>query len=487
MEKSKIEALEILIESLDDLIFEINESLILTNVWTKDEATLFFPKDEILNTNVKNILPDSIYEKLNEKLKLVKENGDEQYFEYQAFNTQKEVGGPWYRCRIIAQKKLREQNHYTLVISNINSEMSLREQLKTITNYSPSVLYECEMNNNWTMFYISPYIKILSGYEASDFLEDKVRSFASIIHSDDLLTVEKTIEDAIVKNETYSIDYRIVTKNNDIRWVWEKGRLNPTNNRIIGFIFDVTDKMKLEKQLEHERQVNAHQAKLASIGELAAGVAHEINNPMSIIKGYLSVLSMKLSQLDINDSEFQTMISKMDHASDRVVKITKGLRSFARADELLVSVLNVKELVLETIDLVAEIYKKVGIQIEAVFHISGDLLKVNGNAGQLQQVLLNLLMNAKDSLETQADKKIEVIVDIKTSYLHIQVRDNGTGIDPSIINKIFDPFFTSKEVNKGTGIGLSISERIMQEHSGRIEVESKLGEGTTFTLILPKG
>ena len=242
--------------------------------------------------------------------------------------------------------------------------------------------------------------------------------------------------------------------------------------------------LKLEKSLEEQKRISQHQAKLASLGQLAAGVGHEINNPLAIIKGFLHALEMELNTHQNPDSKPAYLLKKIDHATDRIVNIVKGLKSFSRANSSDLGNFSLNEALSSTIQLISDIYKKEGITLSLQDTSSSPLI-IYGNKGRMEQVLLNLIHNAKDAMEDSEDKTIEMELSVEASKAVFFIKDKGKGIPNDIKDKIFDPFFTTKDVNKGTGLGLSIVASIVKEMDGEIRFESSIGKGTTFYVEVP--
>ena len=266
----------------------------------------------------------------------------------------------------------------------------------------------------------------------------------------------------------------------------------PVNtHHFLGIGKNVTQQVKsdietkqLEKNLEDQKRISQHQAKLASLGQLAAGVGHEINNPLAIIKGFLHALDGELTAHQPADSKSFYLLKKIEHATDRIVNIVKGLKSFSRADQSELEYFSFHETLSITLQLVSDIYQKEGFNFKLEDHTSEPLI-VFGNKGRMEQVFLNLINNAKDAMEDSQDKNIQLILKEDSGKAFFSIRDSGKGIPDEIKDKIFDPFFTTKEVNKGTGIGLSIVASIIKDMDGEIKFESKLGHGTTFIVELP--
>jgi two-component system, NtrC family, sensor kinase len=248
-------------------------------------------------------------------------------------------------------------------------------------------------------------------------------------------------------------------------------------------ISDIETK-KLEKDLEDQKRISQHQAKLASLGQLAAGVGHEINNPLAIIKGFLHALDGELSTHQPAESKAFYLLKKIEHATDRIVNIVKGLKSFSRADQSELEYFSLNESLSITLQLISDIYKKEGINFKLEDQTTDSLI-IFGNKGRMEQVFLNLINNAKDAMEDSQNKHIQLILKQDSGKAFFSITDSGKGIPDEIKDKIFDPFFTTKDVNKGTGIGLSIVASIIKDMDGEIKFESKLGHGTTFTIEIP--
>ncbi|MBF0365612.1 MAG: response regulator [Oligoflexia bacterium] len=242
--------------------------------------------------------------------------------------------------------------------------------------------------------------------------------------------------------------------------------------RVSAVIYDITEKKQAQEQLFHS-------AKLASLGTLTAGVAHEINNPLAIIVGNLEILSEKNAEIG---EEQVKRLDRINKACFRIKAIVDKMRIFSRADtnsndELF----DVNQSIVDTLSLLETLYGKVNIAL--VKHLVPMKLLVKGNLGNFQQVLLNLLLNAKDAMPSGGTLAIRT--SIHGDQQRVDITDTGVGVLPEHLNKIFSPFFTTKEPGKGTGLGLSISFAMIQQMGGMITVSSLIGKGTTFTITLP--
>lgn len=301
---------------------------------------------------------------------------------------------------------------------------------------------------------------------------------------------KKTIQDdwtSIAQGaQTISNTIEIVTPSGKTKFIGTRGKVirNPEGKPVTlyGVNWDRTKEVELERNLENERAKSLHNAKLASIGQLAAGVGHEINNPLAIVSGLISMTEqMVLEKYDT--SVIQDKFRKMESSVVRIANIVKGLRTFARSDSNEISSFDPFDMIKETCDLLKDLYLR--DEVILTLNINQVPASLKGNRGRLQQVLVNLISNAKDATEGRPGRAVELSAFVDAGNLHLAITDNGTGIDPSIREKIFEPFFTTKEVNKGTGIGLSLVNTIVKEHGGKMDFFTELGVGTEFRVLIP--
>jgi signal transduction histidine kinase len=233
---------------------------------------------------------------------------------------------------------------------------------------------------------------------------------------------------------------------------------------------DVTDRTELEQRL-----VQAD--KLSSIGLLAAGVAHEVNTPLAVISTYAQMLAKQVA----NDEQKSLILDKIAKQTFRASEIVNSLLNFSRTSTTAFGDVDLNRVIRETLSLLEHQLQKAGIQVGTYFE--EELPPVHGNAGRLQQVFLNLFLNARDAM--QPGGRLEVRTDYDDAGARVEVSDSGDGIAPEHLQRIYDPFFTTKATRKGTGLGLSVTYGIIQEHGGSIDVSSRLGGGTRFQIELP--
>jgi len=277
-------------------------------------------------------------------------------------------------------------------------------------------------------------------------------------------------------------------------------------------IFD--DSGEVDGVLEFSRQITKQKNmemqlmqtdKLASLGQLVSGIAHEINNPNTFIRGNVLIVqeamkdilpildeyardakNLQIARLnyDVFKSNIPILLEDMAQGTNRIKAIVEGLRKFAKRDDgVLNDEVDLNEIIQSCLRLVAN---QIGRKAKVKLQLDGNIPKVKGNFQRLEQVVVNILINASQAIETKMGS-------IVVSTLHMEkdkenllkISDNGKGIDAKTLKQIFDPFFTTKRNQGGTGLGLSIAYGIIKEHKGRIEVESKQGSGTTFSLYIP--
>lgn len=245
---------------------------------------------------------------------------------------------------------------------------------------------------------------------------------------------------------------------------------------------DVTEKIKMEGQL-------VQSAKLAALGEMAAGVAHELNSPMTVIIGTAQLVARELQEA--GTPEWVADLDDIINSGLRCKRIIQNLLTFSRQDQQPATEIDLNEEARRVLGMIK--YQINRSQITIVEHLAADLPPVTANGPQIQQVLTNFLINARDALleVERGEKIIEVATGMKLargrSWAVLSVTDNGIGIPAENLSKIFTPFYTSKEATKGTGLGLSVSLGIAESHNGTIDVASKPGQGSTFSLFLPLG
>jgi two-component system, NtrC family, sensor kinase len=244
-------------------------------------------------------------------------------------------------------------------------------------------------------------------------------------------------------------------------------------------LFRAFNRMIHELEVHQEQLVQSR--KIAAVGTLTSGIAHELNNPINNI--VLTAEYLKEDFHDLSEEEVMGLIQDVLIQSERASEIVKGLLDFSRAEHPDFEALPIGAVIQDTLKLVRNQLTLSGINVED--DIPPDLPPVYGDRKSLQQVFLNLFINAIHAMLDGGSLQIRAYPSADSHWLVIDVTDTGVGIDPAHLPRIFDPFYTTKQIGRGTGLGLSVTYGIVEKHDGHIEVKSRVGEGTTFTVMLP--
>ncbi|MBC7398179.1 MAG: PAS domain-containing sensor histidine kinase [Bdellovibrionales bacterium] len=247
---------------------------------------------------------------------------------------------------------------------------------------------------------------------------------------------------------------------------------------------EITEKRELERKREEQTSRISQLSKMSALGEMASGIAHEIYNPLTIIKGFADLLAKRSAQGQVDPGELISITKEIQSTCKRVTEIIEGLRFFAReGSQDPLEFTSVENLVVATIRICAERFKKYGVKLE-VFHYDNELTIACRDV-QISQVILNLLNNAFDAVRNESVKIIRIETEGHADHALIRVQDSGPGISVELQARIFEPFFTTKPIGLGTGMGLSICKGIMESHFGSINLIPS-SQGACFQLRLPQ-
>lgn len=309
------------------------------------------------------------------------------------------------------------------------------------------------------------------------------------LHPDDRRNTEQELWQAVRVGQGLDTEFRIILPNGEIRWIAVKSSLfhdlTGKPMRMIGIHMDITEKKQLEAQFLRAQR-------LESLGTLASGIAHDLNNILSPILMGAQLLPLKFP--DVNDQTRQ-MIKTIETSAQRGAGLVKQILSFARGVEGKRVSLQMSHLLLEIRKIIQQTLPKF---IDIYTDISPDLWMILGDVTQMHQVFMNLCVNARDAMPEGGVLQISaenLLLDEQYARMHLDanvgpyvvvtVTDTGTGIPPDILHRIFDPFFTTKEIGKGTGLGLSAVLGIVKSHGGFVDVQSEVNKGSTFKVYLP--
>jgi PAS domain S-box-containing protein len=339
--------------------------------------------------------------------------------------------------------------------------------------------------------YHSKRFKSILGYEENEIPDNiNAREWQERTHPDDYQRVIEARDSCLGgRVPILEVEFRVRHKDGGYRWVACRGACVRDSQgrpyRMAGSLTDITEHKKLEQQLLQSQ-------KMESIGILAGGVAHEFNNLLTAISGYGQILQ---ESIPADDELSQESIGNVLKAAERAAELTRSLLAFSRKQIIRPEPLQV-DTIIGYVD--KFIQRVIGEDIEISVNLSGENLLVKADFGQIEQVLMNLATNARDAMphggrlcittnKVVVKEGSEARYDLSASgkYALISFADTGTGIDKESLGKIFEPFYTTKEVGKGTGLGLALVHGIIKQHNGSILVSSEMGKGTTFNIYLP--
>ncbi|MEG4251416.1 PAS domain-containing protein [Microcoleus sp. Pol10D4] len=395
--------------------------------------------------------------------------------------------------------------------------------------------------------YFNPRWKMMLGYE----VEEIANSFASwekLVHPEDLSPAQAALNAHLQgKSPTYEVEFRMLTKSGEWKWILAQAKVmehdasaNPL--RMTGTHIDISDRKQAEVDLQFSEQREREKAKqlektladlqkaqsqliqaekMSSIGQMVAGVAHEINNPISFIYGNIipaaqyardlvklielyqqyypkpvHEIANELAEVEVDfiAGDFPKIMASMQEGANRIKQIVLSLRNFSRLDETERKVIDIHEGIESTLVILQHRFQSQPKRREIqVIKNYGNLPKVECYPAQLNQVFMNLLVNAIDSMEESSAhctckvNQLRIVTEVSSeNQVCVRISDSGLGIRPEVQSRMFDPFFTTKPVGSGTGLGLSISYQIVKDtHGGKLECHSEVGRGTEFAIKLP--
>jgi two-component system, LuxR family, sensor kinase FixL len=310
------------------------------------------------------------------------------------------------------------------------------------------------------------------------------------IHGDDRGSFDRLFDDAVDgegSGEVVDAGFRVVTSGGDIRWIVSKARIwrNSTGQvlRASGVVVDITDRKRFEAESERQQQQLAHLTRVAILGQLSGALAHELNQPLTSILSNAQAAQHFLEQERVDLSEVRAIVDDIVNDDKRAGEVIRRLRAMLRRGGTQIQQLDLTQIVHEVLALVHT--DLVARKIKVSIRIAQDLPAVAGDRVQIQQVFLNLLLNASEAMNGNAarDRLIEIVAASEGAMAHVEVIDRGVGIAEDEIESVFDAFYTTK--TDGLGLGLAISRSIISAHGGRLWATANAGRGSCFHFTLP--
>ncbi|MCS6806583.1 MAG: PAS domain S-box protein [Acidobacteriota bacterium] len=363
-----------------------------------------------------------------------------------------------------------------------------QQQYQTLVEASSDIIFSLDLDGRIT--YINPAIQHTGGYAPEEVIG---KPFLDFIHPDDRATVTQLFAQRL-QGDIQMAEFRAIAKNGEVRLLQSSGRALIEGSRIVsltGVIRDVTEQKQAEEENRRLQQQLLHAQKMESIGTLAGGIAHDFNN---LLQGILGYTSLVLQQVEPGSESHRYLRTILDSA-ERAANLTRQMLTFSRRREPKIEPIAINRLVEESIWMLRHM---IPTTIDIQTRLAPDLWTVEADATQIQQVLMNLCVNARDAMPGGGILRLETANHVISQpqsqyqgsitpgrYVLITVSDTGIGMTPEVRERIFEPFFTTKGVGEGTGLGLAVVYGIVCSHNGWINVQSQPGHGAVFQIYLP--
>ena len=446
--------------------------------------------------------PKITQDKLNSALNLAKE-GKVCTIEYHFDITDTKV---WYQTTITPFFNEEKELEYIRVDSMNISERKLAEDelrssedlYRTIAETIPGAVYKCDMD--WTFLFASSGFEELTGFPVSDVINNKVRPYVDLMYEDDIKHITPSLNEALKrKDPLFFSEYKLKTKSGKIKWVYDSVRiLYDKEDNAIGYggvLVDITERKKAEEGKRNLEEKLQRAQKMESLGLLAGGVAHDLNNILGGLVSYPELLLLQLPE----DSPLRKSILTIQKSGEKAAAVVQDLLSLARRGVVVTEVVNLNNVISEYLK--SSEHEKIqsyhpGVHIET--RLEADILNILGSSTHLSKTVMNLVSNAAEAMteggnlivsteNRYIDKPIKGYDDVREGdYVVLTISDTGTGIASDDLNKIFEPFYTKKKMGRsGTGLGMAVVWGTVKDNNGYIDVQSTEGKGTTFTLYFP--
>ncbi|MCB0169086.1 MAG: response regulator [Anaerolineae bacterium] len=384
---------------------------------------------------------------------------------------------------VLEKEKLKQHNR--------QAEEALREsqkQLQQIVNSIRDHIYVTELTASGERInrYISTNVRALTGYPLEKFINDWNFWGSQVIHPADR-DVAAAQARRLAQGQASQVEYRMIRADGEVIWVRDSANVEPQGQSTIvyGVVGNITERKQLEEQLQQSQ-------KLEALGRLAGGIAHDFNNLLTVILGNCDLALDQIEQASLIRDELEGIKT----AGERAVALVRQLLAFSRQQILQPQILDLNAVVATMNQMLQRL---IGSDIILVSELGPQAATVKADQGQIEQVIMNLVINARDAMPTGGTLRISTEtmalekgatrewVDLEPGhYAVLTIQDSGIGMDQEVMNHIFDPFFTTKEAGKGTGLGLSTVHGIIKQSNGHIWVDSQINQGTKFTILLPK-
>ncbi len=485
-----------ILEAIPDLMFRLSEDGEHLDFYAPNSDKLYLNPDDFLGKHVSEVLPKKVGKKYQYHIQKALKTCRMQVFEYQLDFPE---GPRHYEGRMVVSGK----NETLTIVRNITeskrTENALQEAYRII-NRSPAVAILWKNLEGWPVEFVSDNVFEFFGYTAEEFTSGQV-SYKKTVHPDDQERVAKEVADFSNDKERTSFEhtpYRIIAKDGNVKWLDDRNYIRRGNKGMIthyeGIVVDITESMQTAKILRENKEKLVRSKKMESLGLLAGGVAHDLNNVLSGIVSYPELLLLDLPE----NSPLRKAIETIKESGDRAVAIVQDLLTVARGVATTREPLNLNDLIGDYLH--SPEFKKLEQfhpTVTVKTNLDTELLNINGSHVHVRKVMMNLVSNASEAIEGSGivtistvnryvDKPLRGYDHINIGeYAVLAVSDDGSGITSDDLDRIFEPFYTKKVMGRsGTGLGLAVVWNVVQDHNGYINVASNQN-GTTFELFFP--
>lgn len=492
-----------LVESTSDWIWEVDKNCVYTYVSPKIKDLLGYEAKEVLGKTPGDLMPEKEGERVSrimrktfaahdpiitlENINLHKD-GHQVLLESSGvplFNNKGKLLGYRGIDRDITERRQVEHR-----------ANELERKFITLLGNLQGMAYRCHNNHDWTMEFLSDNCEQVTGYHIDDLQFSHNIAYNDLIHPDDREMVWETVQKKLALDLPFQLVYRIQTLSGEIKWVWEQGiGINDSEGKLIaleGFITDITEHKLAEQENEKLQAQLRTVQKMEAIGTLAGGIAHDFNNLLSPIIGYTELAIETLTAKSTVTKDLKQVLK----ASERAKDLVKQILSFSHHSDHERKPVQINLIVNEALKLLRA---SIPSTIEVRQNINSNCGYVMADPTQMHQIIMNLCTNAYHAMREKGgilhvrlekvsfDAEQANLVSINAgSYIKLEVIDTGYGMNEHTIERIFEPYYTTKSEDEGTGLGLSVVHGIVRSHDGGITVSSTPNEGTKFTIYLPR-
>ena len=474
----------------NDIILLIDSDMNIVEANERAINTYGYPREKLIGMNVSEIRTPTEAPMLADHVKTLNESGSS-YIETVHLRSD----GTTFPIEISAYTvEVEGKRFYQSIGRDITdrkrTEEEMREsnkKLSTIINNLRGVVFRCNNDKNWTMQYISDGIYELAGYLPNEFINNKIRTYSSIIDPEDVNLVWKTIHDALETGYLYTIEYRIITSSGNRKWVWERGRGYYEDDKLValeGFISDITERKRIEEELIRAKEKAEQSDRLKTA--FLHNISHEIRTPMNAIVGFTTLLDSP----DTNDESRKQYIDIIYQSSNQLLSIITDIVDISNIEtgqvKITHSVVNLNTLIRNLFDQYGMRARQQNLVLNFSTHLDDGEAMVVTDETKIIQIFSNLLNNA---LRFTKKGRIELGYVARGDMIEFFVSDTGIGIAPEHQEKVFERFFQvegpSSKQYSGTGLGLSISKAYAELLGGSIWLISTPGEGSLFCFSIP--